>query len=757
MACKDLGTPVSMRVDTDDTTTWALPEGAIARLGRGLVETLTFSADGNYLAIGTRVGLYLYDVATRSPVALSGTKRGAWRATFSPNGKWIATSDWDDTIKVWDTHRGTCLTEITTEVSPSTLAFSPDSRWFATSHSETATINVWHPETGERLTKFTGEAEKGGRFMPIAFSPDTHLIASTGRDDVVSNGESVLVWSVERGEQITHFTGHTSSIYSLCFSPCGRFLASGGRKDGTVRVWDTLNCQQTEVYTGYGAVCMIPSYSPEGILRATAISYDGMFKDTAIITVWNLEDKEKLYATEENIGEHAIVDFSGGSRLVHASGDGGIKVWHIGKPHAYTSNYQPISFPNTVTFSSDGKTVVAEYREGRRLYSHGDVLFWDLASRHLNRAVEAEPIGTRQFFFPDSSGKPHIVSLDNDTVRLWEIADKAVLIAEFTEHDRKWIRATFASQVNRLASLDEKGILIVWDLGSMEKICQFTHRHERFPDAEMATLEFSPDGKLLISETDHCPSARLWDVERDEEIREFPSDEIGGIMGLWDNRGFSPCSSYLVCSEARTEKLRYGEAICLWDVKRREILTTLPFRHAFVFAYSPCGSYLACGGEDPEGILLWDLKRRETYRWLSLPTGCQETHALTFSSCSRYLAFGAAWERGFEKVPIHVWEVETGTHSATFWGHPTDVQGLAFSPNNELLASASFDGSILLWDLNPFKDVEIDMATMRVESEIAQEDFNKKQKEREQQKPVTPQSAAFQSPLVRRGNGDDDW
>ena len=105
---------VSAQINTsgDDVTTWALPKGAIARLGQGLVQALAFSSDGHYLAIGTRVGLWLHEVATMSPVALWGTERGAWRATFSPNGKWIATSDWDDNIKVWDVHRGTCLTEI---------------------------------------------------------------------------------------------------------------------------------------------------------------------------------------------------------------------------------------------------------------------------------------------------------------------------------------------------------------------------------------------------------------------------------------------------------------------------------------------------------------------------------------------------------------------------------------------------------------------------------------------------------------------
>ncbi|MYC74676.1 WD40 repeat domain-containing protein [Candidatus Poribacteria bacterium] len=702
MKNRDSFVPVPHSVEGEDVTTWSLPEGASARFGQGIVETLAFSADGNYLAIGTRIGLWLYEVGTMLPVALWGTERGTWKAAFSPNGKWIAASDWDDNVKVWDIHRGTYLAEITIGDYPSRLAFSPDSRWFATSHSETATIFVWCPETGEMLTKFTGETEKSGRFMPIAFSPDAHLVASTEREDVVSSGESVLLWSLEQEEQIARFTGHTSSIYSLCFSPCGRFLASGGRKDGTVRVWDTVNCQQVREYKAYDAACMIPAYSPEGVLHATAISYDEMFKDNAIITVWNLEDREKLYETEENIGEYAIVDFSRGSRLVYESGDGGINIWHFGKSNTQKSGYQPISFPNTVAFSSDGKTLIAEYRTGRRMYSHGDVLFWDLASERSRRPVEAEPIGTRQFFFPDSCGRRYVISLDKGTVRLWEVEDKEVRIAEFTERGKKWIRAAFAPQVARLACLDEEGVLIVWNLETMEKICQFTHLHERFPDAEMATLEFSPDGKLLLSETDHRPSVRLWDVERGEEIREFPGDEIGGIMGLWDNRGFSPCGSYLACTEARTEELSYGGAICLWDVRRREILTTLPFRHASRFAYSPCGSYVACGGEDPKGILLWDLERCEIYRWLLLPTRCRETHALTFSSCGRYLAFGAAWERGFEKVPIHVWEVETGKHIVTFWGHPTDVQGLAFSPNNQLLASASFDGSILLWDLNPY-------------------------------------------------------
>ncbi len=70
MENKKIVVPAPMCTNDDDVTTWALPEGAIARLGQGLVEDLVFSPDGHYLAVGTRVGLWWYEVETMSPVSL---------------------------------------------------------------------------------------------------------------------------------------------------------------------------------------------------------------------------------------------------------------------------------------------------------------------------------------------------------------------------------------------------------------------------------------------------------------------------------------------------------------------------------------------------------------------------------------------------------------------------------------------------------------------------------------------------------------
>ena len=76
MKDKKLVMPASIGADGNDVTTWALPEGAIARLGRGSVDNVAFSPDGQYFAVGSLVGLWLYELPTLTPIALWDTERG---------------------------------------------------------------------------------------------------------------------------------------------------------------------------------------------------------------------------------------------------------------------------------------------------------------------------------------------------------------------------------------------------------------------------------------------------------------------------------------------------------------------------------------------------------------------------------------------------------------------------------------------------------------------------------------------------------
>ena len=56
----------------------------------------------------------------------------------------------------------------------------------------------------------------------------------------------------------------------------------------------------------------------------------------------------------------------------------------------------------------------------------------------------------------------------------------------------------------------------------------------------------------------------------------------------------------------------------------------------------------------------------------------------------------ASWDK-----TIHLWDVETGERRKTFIGHTDWVWSVAFSPDGETLVSGSRDGTLLLWEITP--------------------------------------------------------
>ena len=83
---------------------WELPKGAIARLGKGGVGDIKYSPDGRLLAVASRIGIWLYDVATLQEAAfLTGDTNGIICVAFSPDGRTFAIGTGDGTIQLWDT------------------------------------------------------------------------------------------------------------------------------------------------------------------------------------------------------------------------------------------------------------------------------------------------------------------------------------------------------------------------------------------------------------------------------------------------------------------------------------------------------------------------------------------------------------------------------------------------------------------------------------------------------------------------------
>ena len=614
---------------------WMLPDGASAQFGRGSVQDIAVSPDGVYLAVATNIGLWWYEFATMQPIALWETERGMVSTiSFSDDGQWIATGNADGVIKVWDVQHSVCVAQMQRDKSrfPGVvhLTFSPDSQRLAATGIRDAIVDVWHPETGFSRAKFyEDQINLRVHERPVAFSTDSCLLACTKTSDSQSTADSISVWDLGRGECIANLTEHTDFVESLSFSPCNRFLASGGRK-GTVRVWDMNTWQQHETYLDYGEFRMRVSYSHEDVLYAVAVS-----RDTAI--VWDVKRGEKCYAYVEEQGNLQSVHFSSDSRFVVA----GAHEWSIWTDRNSQSHRFPHlhpTFPDSVAFASDGKTLASGSR-------NESIKVWDVATPSQQPICFNLP-GKNYSVSMSTCGEFHATGIDRSTVNVWKIGERMPRVS-FTLSDKKSeaTAAAFSPTSNLLACGDTEGSLHVWDVPSGNKRHLLIHKLSNEGDW-IKSVAFSATGKQLVSISNRGPKAQLWDLERDEEIHEFPGHHIHTVA-------FSPCGGFIAGS-------LFGE-IRLWAASTYEILLTI------------CESQ-----------------------------GCQKPFALTFSPCGQYLASGESWQRGRVKVPIRLWNVASGEVITSFWGHPTDIQDLAFSSDGALLASGGLDGTILLWDMEPF-------------------------------------------------------
>ncbi len=87
----------------EDYTRLNLPEGALGRLGKGDMGAVDHSPDGTRIAVGSTIGIWLYDAAAGTEIALlTGNTGGVRSVSFSSDGQTLASGSRDGTILLWD-------------------------------------------------------------------------------------------------------------------------------------------------------------------------------------------------------------------------------------------------------------------------------------------------------------------------------------------------------------------------------------------------------------------------------------------------------------------------------------------------------------------------------------------------------------------------------------------------------------------------------------------------------------------------------
>ncbi len=646
----------SFGFDDSDIVKWALPEGAITRLGRGCLSDMAFSPDGQHFAVGTNIGLWLYEPSTLSPIALWETDRGYIdNVTFSPDSQWIALHRYHEAIRVWDIRNKVCIAEMELTKAQdrwglSKPVFSQDGERLVVFNEReyNRKVQSWSPQTGALLSET--EILSTTYVYPTCFSPDLSLLAGTCYIRDSRTAEFIAVWDIETGEQVAQLDWSEERWGRLRFSPCGRFLARGGQ-DGRIQVWNVESGKLEETYTKHEDAQMHPYYPPEGGLIAAVV-----FPSQSKMEIQHLEKDEKV-DTFESQGPIPFVRFSERGTHLAYTDNYEIKIWTKGRP---TDQASPtIQGPTkavtvgSLVLTPDEKTIMATYW-GRKAF------LWDVLNQSVRHPTEKELPDKTYKVYLSANGKIFATGRDEDTPKVRTFgSSESIAVIPFPESELISTEV-LAPTGHRFAAVDRDRNIHVWERpsssngrnrrGNWEK-CAVLIGHLK----AIRTLAFDSDGKRLAS-ISIDRTALLWDVDTGEQITEMDlSAPVGKRIGRYTDVGV---------------------------------------------AFSPLGDIIA-GGHRGD-IMLWDATDGKTVMTIPQPEESQRAIALCFSPCGEYLASGAWWQGGLQKVPIRLWKVATGENIATFWGHTTDVQCFAFSQDGTLLISGGYDGVIYLWDLKPY-------------------------------------------------------
>ena len=719
--------------DQGDYTRWNLPVGAKRRFGKGEVTDTQLSPDGTRLAIAGPLGVWLYNVNTEDEVALltgfeHKTEHVMPRVMFSPDSKKVASSGYDNTIRIWNAKTGENLLTISMPIGPTRLfKFLSDGTW---------SIHIIPANQEVKLDDYIPDGKTGtvqiisdDSLKSFKFLPDSKTLM------IQNMSGTIWLWDITTGKEIATYNPklpepklekyknwlrmdrlpypdrwhlETDAFVSLENGVDVTFAFAVGDKSGTISIrngitnqeistliWqnadNTLSAPIQDRVRRPGKVRPIPNtlptdwvkwisklkFSPDGKTLVSWSDYrmvnrqsDGLSWQQGTTEIWDVATGKRLGILPlfESRWSDIDVKFSENGKTLAIIGEDGCAIWDV------AARREIGLFPGemNVKFSKNGKTFA--------LIESGSLAIWDIPTHRQIASIDTDPERFRlePKRTPWAWEVPALSTISSDgavlaainrqgTVDLWQPRTSTALKTLTTSFTKRFTALAFANSSNILASGDSVGNIQLWDLNKGTQHIILTSRVGR----PIRGLAFSADDTTLTSESDGI--VEVWDTTTREQIDSFTiPDAVGsGRTKMSTSTKYTPIDfSYgLAALTANGGKLA---AFCGYQQEEKE-----------------------------EKIKVWDITTGKRVCTITNPS--LGAVILAFAHDGKTFATG-------NKDVASLWNTDTGERLATFnmpknqispIGGITDIFAGAFTHDGKILAvgGRGKEKVIFLWDI----------------------------------------------------------